>query len=161
MICKLFIVILIILNCFFLFQISTIATPIDIYQHKNQITEQLQSAFNISSDIAEMIYKQSTINSLNPLLIAALCYTESEFNPKAKSCKGYKGIMQTKTISGYTEADLLHGILVLKEKLELSDGNLKKAIIMYKGYKIDSARGNKQAEKVLDIYKQLKKGEKI
>lgn len=88
---------------------------------------------------------------ISGVLIASLIYTESGFKLDAISPKGYKGIMQTPYASmRYPEVDILHGAMILKDKLHLANGNIFRAIMLYKGG--DNPVAKKQARQVLQVY---------
>jgi hypothetical protein len=89
------------------------------------------------------------------VLIVSLLYTESNFDHKAKSKKGYQGLMQTPTATGIPLIDICHGADILKEKLHLAKGNIFKALTLYKGGNNHVAR--KQAQYVLLVYKTVKR----
>jgi len=57
------------------------------------------------------------------------------------------------------DTNILIGAKILREKLALTNGNLEQAIILYKGYANDQARGRIQARKVLRLYRQLQEME--
>jgi hypothetical protein len=82
-------------------------------------------------------------------------FTESGGNKHAVSCKGYKGLMQIPHAVYYEDANLLIGARIFLEKMEQADNNLEKAILLYKGYPIDSERGIQQARKVIRLYDKL------
>jgi hypothetical protein len=81
---------------------------------------------------------------LNGFMILCLMKTESDYDRKAISHKGYSGLMQTPGMSGYIDLDVRWGVRILKEKLDLAKCDLKKAIALYKGGNNRLAR--KQAE---------------
>jgi soluble lytic murein transglycosylase-like protein len=83
-------------------------------------------------------------------------YTESSGNPKAVSKSGYKGLMQIPFSIFYSDANILIGAHIFNEKLKQTKGNVIKAIVLYKGYPINSSRGIIQAGKVLALYNRLK-----
>jgi soluble lytic murein transglycosylase-like protein len=88
------------------------------------------------------------------LLLASLLYTESNFRTTDISHKGYRGIAQTPTATMiYPEVDILHGAMILKEKLHLAKGNMLTALQLYKGGRNPEAR--KQANNVMVVYNNL------
>jgi soluble lytic murein transglycosylase-like protein len=70
---------------------------------------------------------------LNGFLILCLMKTESDYDRKAVSHKGYAGLMQTPGMSGYIDLDVRWGVRILKEKLDRAKCDLKMAIALYKG----------------------------
>jgi len=84
--------------------------------------------------ISKAITHASQLTDISPLLIATLLKTESNFNPKAVSTANYKGLMQTPTATyEFADVDVLHGARILQQKLRMSGGDLKQALIYYKG----------------------------
>jgi len=107
---------------------------------------------------SESVILASRAADVDPVLIVALMYTESSFKVTARSSKGYTGLMQTPSRTGYVEADIMHGASILKEKLQISKGDIHKALTFYKGSKYDKNNlGYKQATQVLDLYNKLNK----
>lgn len=87
------------------------------------------------------------------LIIALMC-TESEFNPRAVSPKKYKGLMQTpKATFKYPEVDTLYGAMILEDKYNEANGNLLKALTLYKGGNNPVAR--KYAIQTYKLYQKL------
>ncbi len=66
--------------------------------------------------------------------ILALMYTESSFKRNAVSNKNYQGLMQIPQKIHYPDANCLIGSRIFLEKLEMADGDKRKAIGLYKGY---------------------------
>ena len=93
---------------------------------------------------------------LSEPFILALVFTESGCNPKAVSRKGYKGLLQIPYAVYYEDANILIGARIFMDKLRITKGNFKKAVIIYKGYKLTDQRGHQQADKVLKLTKQIK-----
>lgn len=84
--------------------------------------------------ISKAINNASQLTEISPLLIATLLQTESNFNPKAVSTANYKGLMQTPTATyEFADVDVLHGARILQQKLRMSRGDLRQALIYYKG----------------------------
>jgi soluble lytic murein transglycosylase-like protein len=80
--------------------------------------------------------------------------TESDFNKKAVSPKNYKGLMQTpKATFEYPEVDTLYGVKILEDKLKSSNGNMLKALALYKGG--DNPIARLYAKEVYVLYKKL------
>ena len=110
-------------------------------------------------EITKAVELASVQTNLNPYLLSVLMFTESGFNFKAESNKGYKGLMQTPTATKqWADVDVLHGARILQEKLLISKGDIFKALALYKGGENQTAK--KQAREVLVMYKRIveKKG---
>lgn len=100
----------------------------------------------------------STQYDLSPEFIIALILTESSFDENAVSSKGYKGLMQIPQ-KVPSDANILVGANIFREKMRIVEGDLVKALCLYKGYKIGSGNGLREANKVLFRLRQIKKGE--
>jgi soluble lytic murein transglycosylase-like protein len=104
-------------------------------------------------DPGEKVLKAVTLASkqtnLSEALILSLMYSESSFKPNAVSSKQYKGLMQIPQSVYYEDANCLIGARILTEKLKITDGDYRKAIIIYKGWPIDHPEGKRQADKVI------------
>lgn len=97
---------------------------------------------------------------VDPVLIAVLMSTESEFVVTAKSKMGYKGLMQTPSMTKRPAVDTVHGAVILKEKLVEAKGDYLLSLTRYKGsatiYKNGKMTvGAMQAKNVLDRYKKI------
>ena len=55
----------------------------------------------------------------------------------------------------YPDANIIIGAHIFNEKMRIANGNLKKAICLYKGYDYDTAYGRGKAELVITLYKKL------
>lgn len=110
-------------------------------------------------ELATAIRGASTSAQVSPILLIALMYTENEnFDYKAVSKKGYKGLMQTPWASmRWADVDTLLGAKILQEKLKLSENNLLEALRLYKGGKNPTA--TRQAKRTIEVYKGLLKEE--
>lgn len=98
-------------------------------------------------------------NNISPDLIIALTWTESNFNQRALSCGNggkYKGLMQIPYAVFYSDANILIGTRILREKINFANGDMTKALLLYKGYPLDSQRGHDQVRKVFVLYRKLK-----
>jgi hypothetical protein len=108
-------------------------------------------------ELATAIKGASSSAGVSPLLLVALMYTENEnFDYKAVSEKGYKGLMQTPWASmRWADVDTLLGAKILQEKLKLSGNNLLEALRLYKGGKNPTA--TRQAKRTIEVYEGLLK----
>lgn len=102
-------------------------------KNKEQIVATLQIEYGISKAIAIAIYNSHRISKFDPIFLAELISSESQFNIKARSCKNYKGLMQTPTMTGDPDVDVLYGTKILMEKWEIAKGDPLKAVALYKG----------------------------
>lgn len=108
-------------------------------------------------DIAKATYLAGDQTQISPYLLAVLIYTESSFDYKAVSKKGYQGLMQTPHATRqWADVDVLHGARILQEKLVYSKGDWLQALSFYKG-KRGSKEAKEQAKQVLSIYRRLEK----
>jgi soluble lytic murein transglycosylase-like protein len=97
----------------------------------------------------------SRVTNKHPDLIIAIMSTESEFKRNAVSSKGYKGLMQTPRASfEHLDVDTLYGVRILEEKLKTTDGDLLKALALYKGGNNPLAR--KYAKQTYELYHKLR-----
>ena len=110
-------------------------------------------------ELAMAINSASVSAQVCPILLVALMYTENEnFDYKAVSDKGYKGLMQTPWASmRWADVDTLLGAKILQEKLKLSGNNLLEALRLYKGGKNPTA--TRQAKRTIGVYEGLLKEE--
>ena len=91
-----------------------------------------------------------------PHSIISLMYSESAFNVRAISTKGYKGLMQIPYPIYEENQNTLIGTNILVEKLRIVNGDYRKAYIIYKGWAVNHPEGNRQAEKVLALTAKLR-----
>ena len=110
-------------------------------------------------ELAQAVYIAHQSTGLNPKLITALMKTESNFKinaigPANRTHIRYKGLMQTPTATlEFSDVDILHGARILKQKLEISNNDLRTALALYKGGNNPTAY--RQADNVLAIYMKL------
>jgi len=93
--------------------------------------------------------------NLEPDFLVALIFTESNFDVNAVSSKGYRGLLQIPHRIYDPDANILIGAQIFNEKLTMAKGDTVRAIILYKGYGDNHAKGKIQAEKVLSLYHRL------
>jgi len=90
-------------------------------------------------------------------LLIALVYTESRWITTACSPKGYKGLAQIPYDLWDPDINVLTGAKELAKKLIQSKGDLKQALMRYKGYKdLDCKEGKEDAERVIRIARDLR-----
>jgi hypothetical protein len=132
--------------------------PIKITQtvEKDQITgvlKQLKAPEDKIVELGSAIRLASSRTGIDAKLIAVLMHTESGFNTNAVSKKKYKGLMQTPTVTHFSDVDVLHGAYILKDKLRITGGDMREALTLYKGGRNKVAR--EQASQVLEIYEKV------
>jgi hypothetical protein len=138
--------------------------PIEVIQTKEAL-----NLLNCPKEKIEPMSKAAVIGAMvlkdydiNPAFLVTLSKTEADFKLTAKSSMGYRSIMQTPTSTGYYETDMVHGCNKLKEKLQISKGNLLVALTYYKGSKTThdakgrETKGYQQAKEVIALYNKIK-----
>ena len=109
----------------------------------------------VIKSITDSVQSASNKYPIDPILVAVLMKTESEFLPTARSSKGYKGILQTPWASmEFYNVDTLYGVMILEQKLVVSRGKLRTALALYKGGR--SRQAYKQADEVLRLLKKVR-----
>ncbi|RPI82472.1 MAG: hypothetical protein EHM34_06880 [Nitrosopumilales archaeon] len=104
--------------------------------------------------VSEGIEIATAKTGIGGVLLASLLFTESNFRSEVVSNKGYRGIAQPPTASmKYLEVDILHGAMILKDKLHIANGNITEALMLYKGGRNPEAK--KQAREVMIVYNNL------
>lgn len=121
-------------------------------------TEQMLRSLGAPSDkvnkLAKAVRLASYATGLKEELFVALMYTESSFKADAVSSKGYKGLLQTPTATfKYAEVDVMHGAMILQDKLDQTHGNLLDALALYKGGNNPAAK--KYASQTYSLYVRL------
>jgi hypothetical protein len=135
-----------------------ITTTLTTTKEKEQkIIDTLKSTFSISEVMAAHFILAGKQTGIDPLLLASLASTESNFKLKCVSSKGYKGIMQTKPATmKFADVDILHGARELESWIKYCKGDYYKAIAGYKGGVKPHKVAFRQAQRVLTIYKSIK-----
>ncbi|HQF37393.1 MAG TPA: lytic transglycosylase domain-containing protein [Candidatus Dojkabacteria bacterium] len=143
----------------------TNSLPVAVKIQENAVIEEIKEDLTkLNADkrkvqeIANAVYTAHQSTGLNPKLIVSLMYTESNFKinaigPQNRTKIRYKGLMQTPTATWFSDVDTLHGARILKQKLEISDFNLRKALALYKGG--NNPVAFRQADQVLKLYSEL------
>ena len=121
----------------------------------NLTLEKLKVVGVNSKELASIIDFAAKKYNHSPELIIALTQTESNFNEKAVSNMGYNGLMQI-PVGVPSDANILIGSRILREKLILAHGDMQKALCLYKGYKIGSKNGIREANKVIVLCRDIK-----
>jgi hypothetical protein len=137
-------------------------TPVAIKEppHKRleRLAVMLKAPKQKAPRIAKSIMLAHQATGWEPELILSIMTVENPgFEYSAVSCKGYKGLMQTKPATGIPEVDTVHGAMVLSEKYAESKGSVGRALAMYNGGKYwRSGQCQKYVSDVLKIYKDIK-----
>ena len=140
--------------------LSTIAHPVAAQiQRQNKL--QIAAIKNGLGDPGEKILKAISLASsqtgLSQELLLSLMHSESSFKRDIISTKNYKGLLQIPQSVFYEDANTLIGARIFLEKLAITKGNYKEAIILYKGWALNHSEGQRQAEKVLNLTRRLKR----
>jgi soluble lytic murein transglycosylase-like protein len=159
-------IILVLLTGTILFQYHTsyyLIIPIktNLVRNDEQTPIQKKLAYlNVPKDMwfeIERAVKFTTCPTINENVLISLIYSESGFKKKARSTKNYLGLMQIPYPIYTVDANITTGISILKEKLEITNGDIKEAIVLYKGYKNDRQRGLQKADEVIRTSTQLER----
>ena len=143
-------------------QVEGLSTIIHPIQYQQSFPLQQASIENGLGDPGEKILKAVRIASqqtdLSEPFLLSLMYSESSFKHKAISSKQYKGLMQIPQSVFYEDANCLIGARIFLEKLRITDGDYRKALILYKGWSLNHPEGKRQADKVLLLARKLNGG---
>jgi hypothetical protein len=107
------------------------------------------------NELAIAFHNASRVTGVDEDLIMALSYTEAEYNKFARSKLGYKGLMQIPEDLWDPDLNVLRGVKILQEKMAESKGNLRIALVLYKGFKVGSADGDARVNLVFHYQKRL------
>lgn len=109
--------------------------------------------------LSESIVHGASIVKVDPVLIAVLMSTESNFKPNAKSSMDYRGLMQTRTSTGLPATDTMHGCETLREKLQIANNDITTALTYYKGsnYLVKNKKKSKGYQQALEVLANYKK----
>ena len=130
--------------------------PIVIEDSSQKKIETLRLYYRIPLSMASSIYTGSMHFGFDPVFVAELILSESGFRHNAVSPKGYKGLMQTPTSTGYTEADVMHGLAILNEKYKQYGPDPVKVVAAYKGG-VAKQEAIKQAYSMISSYRATKR----
>ena len=138
----------------------SLPVPVDFVQNPVEIEIQhslvrLNAPSNKVEALTDAVYTASAITRIDPLLLVALMYTESNFNLNAVSSLNYKGLMQTPYASmKWADVDVLIGARILREKITIARNDVPLAVALYKGGNNTAAK--KYASETLRLYRRLK-----
>lgn len=122
------------------------------FYHEHEIRK-FAEIFQIDLYLAEKIWKYSIVEDVDPYLTAALIESESSFNPKAVSIKGYMGLMQIPYHVPYEEANIVIGIKILKEKIRIAEKRFSKKISSLKDISALSPEERRVLIEAIRLYK--------
>lgn len=119
----------------------------------------------VAQEIVAVAHSEAKANDLDPLLVLSVIAAESSFNPKAQNKSGAMGLMQAiprwhrdkiRNL-GISNGQLLSvepnvrlGVVILKEYLRLSNGNMTLALQKYNGSTKD--RSKSYSNKIMRHY---------
>jgi len=107
-------------------------------------------------EVVKAILLASQQTGLSQNLLMALMFTESSFQRQAVSSKKYQGLMQIPWKIHWEDANTLTGARILLEKLSIAKGNVRDALVLYKGWRLNDKKGEYEADKVLTLSRKLK-----
>lgn len=138
---------------------QTLPQPVQISVEDPQ-TAQVRQALRLlgrDESFAQDLVITAKAKQIDPVFWACNVECESGFKRTAQSNKGYKGLGQTpKAVMrmGYDTADLMLAACILDEKRRIANGDLHKALQLYKGGNNPAAK--KEADKVFALYEKIK-----
>ena len=94
---------------------------------------------------------------LSKPFLLCLMWSESSFKPNAVSSRNYRGLMQVPYSVYYEDANVLIGARIFVEKLKITKGDYRKALVLYKGWPLGDPKGLAQADKVINLTLKMKK----
>jgi soluble lytic murein transglycosylase-like protein len=98
---------------------------------------------------------------LSKPFLLCLMWSESSFKPNAVSSRNYRGLMQVPSYAYCNifqeDINVLIGARIFMEKLKITKGDYRKALVLYKGWSLGDPKGLAQADKVIDLTLRMKK----
>jgi len=122
-------------------EISPLDTPEVVSLADCVIKLQPKTTPFVAKFMAMNIIKESKLKKLDPDLVLALIYTESEINPNALSQKGAVGLMQVRFQTWKAEPELKDNGVDVRHKLFWIDSNIKCGTDILARY-IEESKGN-------------------
>lgn len=132
--------------------------PVQIVDQNNPIVKKLRfvGVSSITTMLVNSIEFASRQYDVSTDMIIALTKTESDFKQGAVSSAGYNGLLQIPQKIYHVDANIIIGTRIFREKMNMSNGDIVKALCLYKGYPVGSARGKQQAQKVIALYNKIR-----
>lgn len=103
--------------------------------------------------LTKAVANASKSENIHPLMLTVLMKTESNYKKNARSPKGYVGELQTPTATEFSDINVLYGARILREKLNMINNNMLRALALYKGG--DNSTARSQAQHVMTTYEKL------
>lgn len=134
--------------------------PVEVCTEDPRLTDVKDTLKILGRDVkfAKDLLASASAKGINPVLWTCNIESESGFKITAKSPKGYKGLGQTPEAvmrTGFELGDLTYAACVLDEKMKIANGDIHKALMLYKGGNNPAAK--KEAEKVFALYNKIQK----
>ena len=120
----------------------------------------ISSYFRISRELSRLIVEVAQDEGIDPYFFAALLYTESRFNPKAVSPKGYKGLGQIPWDIPYVKSQLVVSAEIYKEKYRIAQDPFL-ATRLYKGFPSWSPKAREHVRRVFVVKNSLHHYERL
>jgi soluble lytic murein transglycosylase-like protein len=121
------------------------------------VTAQKMQNLGFPKKLATSVVFAAQRTNLEPDFVVALICSESNFDIKAVSSKGYYGLLQIPHRITDPDANILIGCQIFRDKLRITNNDTRNALVLYKGWKIGDRRGEQQADKVLSLYHKIKR----
>lgn len=142
--------------------ISTVVLPVAAKQQEEELNTLRNAAIKVGignpgTKVINAVTVASSQTGLSQEFLLALTYTESMFKKNAISSKNYKGLLQIPHNVFYEDANILIGARIFLEKLVITKGNYRNAIILFKGWPLDDPKGRREADKVITLTSKLKR----
>lgn len=110
-----------------------------------------------SIELSEALINAYYVTKICPFFLLSLMITENNrFDPNIVSSAGYGSYMQTDKWTKIASVDILYGAEKLKYFLKVADGDIVKATAYYKGGLRPGTLAWRQANHVLEVYRNLK-----
>ena len=151
-----FIIVTIILNFSIILPIKLADDEIEIQKNKLRVAAMENGIGNPGNKILKAVEMASRQTDLSQEFLLSLIYSESSFKKNALSKKNYKGLLQIPQNVPYEDANILIGARIFLEKLAITKGDYRKAIILYKGWPLNHPKGKKEADKVIKLTVNIK-----
>lgn len=139
-------------------KINDIDPVASIQNNLVKLVPELNKNTKFVQEVSYSIKVASEVTNIDDKIITSIAYYESRVNEKAKSSKGYKGIMQATRhdIYEFPEVDIMRGAKKLESWLKHRKGNLRYALASYNGGNNPPKQSYDYADKIIKLTQKLK-----